>query len=282
MADGYRFSSITFDIASKLYPQEAFDTNKSERGRALILAGSADHLGAGILASRACARSGAGYTLLATSVSANEKIEHPDFIYVKNPEGEIKKSQAVLVGPGYGKSKKTSDIIRRLIKKKIEAVILDADALTVIAEEKIFPLPSTWILTPHEGELARLMGVSSEEIKSDRMHWAQRAQNKYRARIVLKGPRTLTVSHNRCYQNLSGNTALAKAGTGDVLAGIITAFRCQGLSPLRAATLAVFVHGLCAEIWVSDGNSALSLMASDLIELIPRALGQLQSHLNEE
>ncbi|MNL49147.1 Bifunctional NAD(P)H-hydrate repair enzyme Nnr [compost metagenome] len=112
------------------------------------------------------------------------------------------------------------------------------------------------------------------------MHWAQRAQKKYQARIVLKGPGTLIVSRNRCYQNTSGNTALAKAGTGDVLAGIITAFRAQGLMPLRAACLGVYVHGLCAEIWVSDGNDSLGMMASDLIEILPRALKRIHSEKN--
>jgi ADP-dependent NAD(P)H-hydrate dehydratase len=277
MSADFFITPITLNIAARLFPEDSYDTNKSRRGKSLILAGSDAHLGAGILSARAAARCGSGYVYLSPSLAIKERIQHPEIIFAQDPSELFETADAILVGPGYGVNRHTLKIIQHLIRIKAEAVILDADALTVCAEENLFPLPSSWILTPHEGELARLMKCKSSEVKSYRELWARKAQIKYQARIVLKGPGTLILSPNRTYQNTSGNNALAKAGSGDVLAGMITAFRAQGLSPLRAACLAVFVHGYGADLWVQGGKDPLSMTATDLVELLPQALMEIRS-----
>jgi NAD(P)H-hydrate epimerase len=175
-------------------------------------------------------------------------------------------------------NEKTKAIIQELKNKNTTHVVLDADAITVCAKENLFPLPPTWIVTPHEGELARCLNVSSEWIHENRIEAITRAHEKIGCVILLKGHHTLVKgARDTIYRIRSGNAALAKAGTGDVLAGILTAFRAQGLSATRAAVLAAYVHGATANVWVAQKNDMLSMCASDVIDLLPHVLRRLRS-----
>jgi NAD(P)H-hydrate epimerase len=184
------------------------------------------------------------------------------------------------VGPGFGVNKFTEQVIRELIHAQETHVILDADALTVCAQEKIFPLPSTWIVTPHTGELSRLIGKSTAEINKDRLSAVQEAQRKWGCVVLLKGHRTLVATANETATIATGNSALAKSGTGDVLAGIMTALRAQNLNAPDAALLAAYIHGATANLWVARRKDPLSMMASDVIEFIPDVLFQLRKLKN--
>jgi NAD(P)H-hydrate epimerase len=183
----------------------------------------------------------------------------------------------VLVGPGFGVNDRTAALIQALKDQKIKKVVLDADAIIVCAQWKLFPLPKSWIVTPHSGELARCLGVSATAVDADRIASLQAALKLCQCTILLKGSRTLVGRDGQIFQIPTGNPALAKSGTGDVLAGIITAFRGHRLGSLSAALLGAYVHGGCADLWTMQKQDALSLMASDVIEILPQVLHRLRA-----
>ncbi|KHD89776.1 MAG: hypothetical protein OM95_01505 [Bdellovibrio sp. ArHS] len=257
--------------AQKLLPKISTSDNKATRGRSLILAGSADYPGAGVLAAKAALRAGSGYVILAQKNIAVSSLENPDFLLcdLNKKSWDQLSFDAILVGPGFGVNAFTAQVIQELKRKKYEKVILDADALTVCANENLFPLPASWIVTPHVGELARCLKISAEAINADRSAAVKKAQQLFQCVVILKGDHTLIANARRIYTNKTGNAALAKAGTGDVLAGILTALRAQGLTATQAAVLGVYIHGATANLWASRKKDLLSMMASDVIEYIP-------------
>lgn len=288
-----KINSFNSNRARKLLPMRHSHQNKTHGGKTLVIAGQKGYLGAAILAATAAARVGSGYTTLMTDVKSFPIHRHPDFLILsktKAPE-RWKIYQAIAVGPGLSVTNHTERIIRSLLKNKIDHVVLDADALTVVAQKNIYPLRPSWLLTPHTGELERLLKNKiptqsktrklSEATKTEKLKALHEAYQIYQCPILLKGRSTLIISSKATVQEVSsGNSALAKAGTGDVLTGIIAGFLAQGLSTEEAASLGAYVHGLCSQIWVKEKKDHLSLLASDLLDLIPQALWILRRRLN--
>lgn len=268
---------FTLKAAAHFLPKVSLLDNKAKRGRSLLFAGSGEYFGAGVLAAKAALRAGSGYVILVNESSLEKSWNHPDIILrpLRNDQKKFIFS-SVLVGPGYGVNEQTAEIIRQLKKQNIKRVILDADALTVCAQWNLFPLPSSWIMTPHEGELARCLDISSSEVQANREKALQKALEKFKCTVLLKGHGTLVGHKNKIYKIPTGNPALAKSGTGDVLAGIITAFRAQGLGATSAALLGAYVHGAAANLWIAKERDPLSLTASDVIELLPEVLYRIR------
>ncbi|MNJ92650.1 Bifunctional NAD(P)H-hydrate repair enzyme Nnr [compost metagenome] len=268
--------TVSFGLqeARQLLPKVTRQDNKSSRGRTLIIAGSAEFPGAGILAARAALRSGSGYVLLAQHDPPFLSLEHPDFLMVdldKHSLGE-QHFDAAAIGPGCGVNEKTDRHLQSLFEMQVDRLVVDADALTVMARNTNLERRSTWILTPHEGEMSRLLNIPAEVIREDRAHWVREAQRLFGAIVLLKGHETLIASETELVKIQAGNSALAKSGTGDVLTGIIASFLSQGLAPMQAACLGAFAHGCTADLWVKGGRDPLSMMASDLIEFLPQTL----------
>ncbi|MBN8540980.1 MAG: NAD(P)H-hydrate dehydratase [Deltaproteobacteria bacterium] len=272
-------------------PRRTAKQNKSNGGRSLIVAGSSRYLGAAILAAQAASRVGSGYVTVASADGKslrNHLVRHPDFL-VRDFDSAMIHSHleseysAIAIGPGLGKKPAIRRLALRLIKKLMRTslpVVLDADALNAIAEfytpaDGLFP--SSWIMTPHEGELSRLLNISSQRIRNNRESSVRAAREKFGCTIVLKGDRTLIAGRKDLWVNTSGNSALAKAGTGDVLTGIIVGLLAQQVPAEDAAKLGVFLHGLQADRWVKTGNDHLSLMASDLVARLPKDLFLLRA-----
>lgn len=255
--------------AQKAIPSRKNSDNKTHGGKALVIAGSKGMWGAAILTSQAAARSGAGYVYLQPLEKGFPWFKNLDFLM--NKEKDFSKFNAIAIGPGANSSSLGKWVKNSL---KNQRVVLDAAALNYLAKNKI-KIPSTWILTPHEGELSRILKVSSETIRKDRVKYAKLAQKKLGCVVLLKGYRTLVVDSKDIFEIQSGNPALAKAGTGDVLTGVITGFLSQGLDATNAACLGAFVHGFIADQWVKK-NDHLSLMASDLIQLLPEILRKIR------
>jgi ADP-dependent NAD(P)H-hydrate dehydratase len=193
--------------------------------------------------------------------------KHPDFLHVSHLKN-LTSFQAAAVGPGLSKILQIQKWIKRLRYETKMPVILDATALAALSQMKDRKLPANWILTPHEGELARLLAVSAQQIQKDRRYFLELAQRQYGCIILLKGFRTLLSDGKNIFEIQSGNVALAKAGTGDVLTGMILGFLSQQLSPLRASCLAAFIHGKMADDWIRAKKDVLSLMASDLPQVL--------------
>lgn len=261
---------ITKSDLPSLLPKRAKNAHKQAGGKSLIIAGSLGMWGAAYLCGLACYRVGAGYVYL--SDNTPNLTEHPDFLSVGVSEKmSLENFSAIAIGPGLNITSKTKNIFLHIKRKFKNPVVVDAGALDLITD-----LTENWIITPHEGELARLLKTSADEIRRDRFKAVRLAQEKFGGIIVLKGKNTLIANNNNTYEIKTGNKALAKAGTGDVLAGIITGFLSQGLKPINAAVLACGLHGYIADRWAKD-KDYLSLMASDLIEEIPRALFRLRT-----
>lgn len=267
--------------AAKLLPAVSSTDNKSHRGRSLLLAGSSQYPGAGVLAAKAALRMGSGYVTLAQKNINVSSLENPDFLIsdLEKHRWQDLKFDSILVGPGFGVNNFTAQVIRDLKKQNFEKVVLDADAITVCAQEKLFPLLPSWIMTPHSGELSRCLQVDSAEIESDRHEAVLRGQELAGCVVLLKGHGTLVRNSKKTYRIMSGNSALAKSGTGDVLAGMITALRAQNVTPTRAALLGAYLHGASANLWVARGKDELSMMASDVIELLPEVVRKVRAML---
>jgi len=268
---------LTQKIARQLLPERSLTSNKTTFGNVAICAGHPGFWGAGVLSSEAAFRIGAGYVTWASTTPPVEELKnHPEVLtatlaeVAKNP-----KIQAFVVGPGLGVGGPTLELIENL-RQRSEPVLLDADAITTVAQAKIASLPRHWILTPHTGEMSRLLGVSSQEIEQDRFAAVAMAQQKYGCVVLLKGRHTLVANRKTCQIIMSGNPALAKAGTGDVLSGFIGGLLAQGLSPIKAASLGAYIHGALADEWVSEGQDVASLVASDLIRILPEYLRNLR------
>jgi NAD(P)H-hydrate epimerase len=257
------------DVSARLPVRTALG-NKTNYGHVKVWAGSPGFLGARVLTSRAAFRVGVGYVTVETDEKNIKSLpELPEALTKKYQRPEDKYTYAV--GPGLGVGEDTKSRIEELYGNKIHSVVLDADALTVIAQYQLPVLPS-WILTPHTGELSRLLdGTPSSEIEQDRVKHVQKAARKYGCAVLLKGYRSLLAQGERVYLVPTGNSALAKAGSGDVLTGMIAGFMAQGLDAVAAGICGAYVHGKVADRWIHK-NDIRGLTPSDLLVEIPKVL----------
>ncbi len=253
-------------------PKRKPGANKTAGGHSLIIAGHTGMWGAALLAAEACGRVGSGYVSLSSPSSSFPIHKLPQIMTPQFKTLDFHKFSAIGIGPGMGLTSVTEKIIKRVMKLGLVNVVLDADALGVSAACALGPFPPTWILTPHEGELAKLLHTTSMKIKSDRPGSILKAAEKFRCIIVLKGSKTLIARGRKIFEIPTGNNSLAKAGTGDVLTGMITGFLAQGLDPLNAAQLATTLHGYLGDEWVRMKRDYLSLQATDLIKMLPDSI----------
>jgi len=264
---------------AKLLPKRRKTDNKTSGGRCLVIAGSDSMPGAGILAARAAARVGSGYVYVASNSSPKPTV--PDFLLLDlNKKIEFSKFQAVAIGPGLGLNAANVKMIRHCItelkKVKFKNVVIDADAINFLAKNTdLLPLPEAWVITPHTGELSRILNLTRSIKPEERIKYLKPAQKLLNCILLLKGNPPLLTDGKKKKSIKYGNKALAKAGTGDVLTGMIAGFMAQGLNGWDASYLAASVHGIMADEWVKT-KDYLSLMASDLIELIPTTLFKLR------
>jgi NAD(P)H-hydrate epimerase len=260
-------------------PHFGVAVNKSKRGRSLLLAGSKEYPGAGVLCARAALRAGSGYALLASQNAPVSSLENPDFLVRDLQDSKLSDFHfdAVAIGPGLGTGPSTRHWIEELKKHHVEKVVIDADALTVCMEQDLFPLPPSWVATPHAGELSRILGLAAAEIEGDRFRFAREGQKKIGCQVLLKGYHSVLCTGDKCIVIPTGNPALAKSGTGDVLTGMITAFMAQGLGTTRAALMGCYFHGAAADLWVREGRDPAAFLASDLIETLPRLFRKISA-----
>lgn len=261
---------LSKSLVKKWLPGRAATDNKTRGGKTLILAGSQGMPGAALLASTAAARAGAGYVFVSDKEILKDR---PEFL--QWDQKDVSKFSSALIGPGFGTGTKTKTLLSKL-KRAPFPVLVDADALTVLSKERKARANENWILTPHAGELSRLIPLSAKEIENDRLRSARLAQKKLGGVIVLKGFHTVVACKHVSFVVPTGNAALGKAGSGDVLAGMIAGFLSQKVSAEKAALLGCYIHGMIADRWLASGRDVLSLQPSDLLELLPKALAFLR------
>lgn len=271
------------DIVTIFQPRPKFG-HKGDFGHALIGGGSRGKMGAAVLASSAALRAGAGlvtafipkcgYSILQTAQPVAMVVESESDDHLS---GNIKTEafDVVALGPGMGQEDDTQHLLKRLIQDTRAPLVLDADALNILAANKTWLhfLPKNTILTPHPGEFDRL--TENHKRGYDRMKSQRELAMKLGVIIVLKGAHTsVALPDGRVFFNSSGNPGMAKAGSGDVLTGIIAALVAQGYAEADAAILGVFVHGLAGDIMAAE-SSEESLTATDIIAGLAPAFRQL-------
>lgn len=270
---------FTERLARRYLPTRKETSNKSDHGHLLVIAGRPGYWGAGILSSSSAFRMGAGYVTWASTEAPYEMLkEIPEVLTAKVNDDAIwnGKLTAVAVGPGLGSGPETAQIIERLKRLDNIPVVVDADAITACVDHGLFPLPAHWVITPHAGELARILKVHAQEIERDRFKAAFDGFEKTKCHVLLKGYRSLVAYGSRCLVVNAGNSALAKAGTGDVLTGMVGALLAQGMDTPQAAATAAYLHGRLADEWVRNGQDKASLTASDLKALLPQVVHRLR------
>jgi len=279
----------------KLLPKRQQNSHKGTFGKILNIAGSQNFQGAAFLSSISALKIGAGYIMLACPENILNNIASlsPDITFlplVDSPlenigllQKNIDKFDVISIGCGIGSQKRTLVLFEKLLKilsKSDTPVIIDADGLNAISVLQIEKLPPKTIITPHEVELARLLNVEVNEISENRIKYAKVAGKKFNCTTVLKGHNTLICdSSGNLSINNSGNSALAKAGSGDVLAGMVAGLLAQGCALADAAVLGVYLHGLSGEL-ASQKLSEYSTLASDLLEFIPQAINKTLQNSN--
>ena len=253
-------------------PRRSPRDNKYTAGHVLVVGGSRGLTGAPALAARAALRADVGYVTIAAPAESLPVLETLVLEAVKRPLDDVfeaaAKANALAVGPGLGREEEARALVRRLLAEVELPAVVDADALFEL-EAGEWPAPR--VLTPHEGELARLLGRESKEVAAHRLASVQEAADRYGCVVVLKGEDSLVAAPGRGVLVCAlGLPSLSTAGTGDVLTGITAAFLAKGMEPQRAAAAACAAQQLASH----EAPQRYGLVASDVIEALPRALSR--------
>ncbi|MBV6396402.1 MAG: Bifunctional NAD(P)H-hydrate repair enzyme Nnr [Anaerolineales bacterium] len=280
-------------IASLLPPRPP-DSHKGTFGTALIAAGSIPYTGAPYLSAKAAYRIGAGLVTLAIPAPLHPALagQLPEATWIPLPHenGFIERAAAIplaqnlaratalLIGPGLGTKETTKDFLAKLLQTKLPPLIIDADGLNLLAQIPDWhkQLPLDTILTPHPGEMSTLTGLPKDKIQNDRETIALKYAQAWNCILVLKGAFTVTASPDgNIALNPFASAALARAGTGDVLAGIIVGLRAQGMRAFPSAAAGAWIHARAALSALQQIGSAASILASDLLDHIPSVIAKL-------
>lgn len=276
-------------MANKVKPLAKF-THKGTQGHALIIGGSLGKIGAIILASKAALKSGCGLvtafvpqcgmSVIQCSFPEAMVVQDDNQSHLSSISYDIKPN-AIAIGMGMGQHDETKRALDEFIHNISTPMIIDADALNILSENPdwLQYLPPNTILTPHPGELSRLIGEwENDFVKIERTrHFAR----KYHLIVVIKGAHSLIIDSDNLYVNSSGSPALATAGSGDVLSGIIAGLLAQGFEPMIAAQLGVYIHGMTVNV-ASERINPRSFIASNIIENIGRVYDRLNVMKNTD
>ena len=264
-------------------PRRSPHAHKGDFGHVLVVGGSAAYPGAPRMAAEAALRSGAGLVTLAAPAGIDALSPEVISCPLYAPNGCLGAASAAalqarwagkipVIGMGLGRAAETVELVADLAALPGDKV-LDADGLFALAEAKIKPRQA--VLTPHSGEMARLLGCTVADVEADRLSAVRRAAVDYQAVVVLKGPATLVAAPDgRCYQNSTGNAGMATGGSGDVLAGLIGGLLAQGMQPLRAAAFGVYLHGLAGDL-AAAAQTQYAMTALDIVRHLPAAYKRL-------
>lgn len=276
------------DIYRKMLPDRPEDSNKGTYGRLLVIAGSKGMAGAAYLNAHAAYMTGAGLVRIYTSSDNREILQTllPEAIITTYEEYNKEEllslltwADGVCIGSGLGMSRLSEKILKTVIEYVKVPCLIDADGLNLLAENNNYlnqMAERRFVITPHMKEMSRLTSTPVEELKADRIQILKDFISRYRITCVLKDSRTLIASEEKGIRmNLTGNSAMAKAGSGDVLAGVISGWMVQGKEAEDAAELGTYIHGLSGDLAKFE-KGVYSVMARDLIEYISKALMKLE------
>jgi len=270
------------------------DAHKGDFGHLLIVAGSPGKVGAAIMAAKGALRAGAGLVSVASPINLVPIVQQQVFEAMCIPSAEsidgtigtgaenellraAGKMSACAIGPGLSTHHETVPMVRNFIRQITIPVVIDADALNALAGslDTLKKARAPIVMTPHPGEMGRLLGISSAEVQKDRINIAAAFAAKYNVTLVLKGAGTVVATpHGQVSINSTGNPGMAAGGTGDVLTGMISSLLAQGYTPGQAACLGVYLHGRAGDLAAQEKGEA-GMIAGDLIEKIPDAIKEI-------
>ena len=289
-SDSLKANLVTSELAESFLPPRFAAMHKGDAGRVLVVAGSVGMTGAAALCSIAAVRAGAGLVTLACPASLNDILEAKCTEAMTLPVAETgmrtispaardailsqaMRSEVVALGPGLSQHPETAALVKELVGGIPVALVLDADGLNCLGRDVTLLSGRTapTIITPHPGELARLIGSTTDAIQQDRVDAARRAAQATGAIVILKGAATVTADPGgEAFINATGNPGMASGGMGDVLAGIVAAFVAGRATPISAAIAAVHYHGQAADLAAEAGQRGLC--ATDLLDALQQAL----------
>lgn len=284
------------DLVSAL-PLRDPNAHKGTYGHVLLLAGSPGKTGAAAMCALSALRIGAGLVTLALPESLNDAMEAKLTEVMTEPLPETRErtiahaalervldlmqgKRVIAIGPGLSIHPETAELIRAVVKTAKAQIVVDADGINALGSnlEMLRDVVLPPILTPHPGELARLLGIDRDEVVRHRIPIAQKVATSFGVHLVLKGARTLIANpEGQVAINMTGNPGMATGGTGDVLTGLISGLLAQGVSAGLAAKTAVYLHGLAGDL-AAEAVGQEAMVASDLMTQIPEAIRQLKSH----
>lgn len=294
--DGFPFNCLEKSDAKDWLGSRCLWGNKGTFGRVVIIAGSSGMAGAAYLSALAAYRTGAGLVDIVTPkcnrlvlqqllpeavlhcISEISKDEE-QLAYLRNEV--LSKAKAIVIGPGLSTdtlAKKLLDMVLEWNRSQNCPIVIDADALNLLAKrtniDQAEYLGENVILTPHPGELSRLMNSSAKEAAKNLLYFAEELQKKFGCICVCKDARTVILTQKNRYLNLTGNSGMATGGSGDVLTGVIASLAAQGLSAERAAVLGVWLHGAAGDEAAKE-KSPYSMIARDLADGLSKVLIQI-------
>lgn len=310
---------VDSSLVKKLLPARSLNSNKGTFGKALVVAGSINYMGAAALSSMAAYRSGTGLVTVGSPgpvvMSLAGNLMEPTWLVLPHDMGVISESavdlllketenySALLVGPGMTQDDAAKNMLLRLLsavgdvpaksvrrtigfmadqtkpekaekESHLPPLVLDADALNILSKQENWweLLPENSVITPHPGEMARLCGMETQDVVNKRWELAVEKSKEWKVTLLLKGAYTLIAAPDgRCAALPFKTDALATAGTGDVLAGLIVGLRAQGLDAFDSAVCGGFIHGLAGELAAKQSGTARSVVAGDVLNQIPQA-----------
>jgi NAD(P)H-hydrate epimerase len=289
LSEGLRTNLITDDEIHRRMPTRDSDGHKGDYGHVFVIGGSVGMTGAVSLACRGALHAGAGLVTAGIPETLNTimEIKLTEPMTKPLPEGDrgyfgvdavspildfTKKASVLAIGPGISTKQSVKELIYKVLPSIEVPMVIDADGLNILSEimkEKddfLKDLSVPTVITPHPGEMARLTGLSIEEIQKNRIKYAMEYAAKWSVVLVLKGSHTIVASPSGdVYLNTTGNPGMATGGSGDVLTGIISAFIAQGMEPVEAAVVGVYIHGRAGDLAAAE-KGVQSLVASDIIE----------------
>ena len=298
---GAKIELIEEDMLTGLLPPRHPNTHKGDYGHLLIVAGSPGKTGAAALAGEGALRIGAGLVTVACSKSLNPilEVKLTEVMTEPLPETEeqtiseealprlrelLKGKTALVIGPGLSRNEETTRLVQTLVTEAELPILIDADGVNAFigAVDLLHGEGREITITPHPGEMARLLNISASEVVKERLKIAKRFAEEHKIWVVLKGYRTIIASPaGEIYINPTGNPGMASGGTGDVLSGIVGGLLAQGLPMREALILGVFLHGLAGDI-AEEEIGEYPLAAGDLISYLPEAIRLVTGGFEEE
>lgn len=284
---------LTKDLVSGWFAPRPREAHKGDFGRVFVLAGSPGMTGAAYLSAHGTLLGGAGLVTLGIPRSLNLVLETKltEVMTLPLPETErgtismdavdilldsLKRSDVLVMGPGLSMDAETCELVRQLLLQVTVPCVVDADAINALAGhlDVLQKAKGQVVITPHPGEMGRLLKISAGEVQANRVDCVCRAAEEWNSTVLLKGARTLIATRDLLYINPTGNPGMATGGSGDVLSGLIAAFVAQGLAVPQAAAAGAYIHGAAGDM-AADQKGYTALIAGDILRYLPEVLRKI-------